>query len=150
MTGPALPGGFPAPVLDWAPIVPHLADALWENLVVAVDASAPDSVLLADVPSRVPARADPDVEAAVALAVREAVTNVVRHADARVCRIGIITAGADVRLTVADDGRGTGAPDGSGLSGMRERITALGGHVDRRMDGGTTLTVTVPAQGVAA
>jgi two-component system sensor histidine kinase DesK len=90
------------------------------------------------------------VEAAVALAVREAVTNVVRHADARVCRIGIITAGDDVRLTVADDGRGTGAPDGSGLSGMRERITALGGHVDRRMDGGTTLTVTVPAQGVAA
>jgi two-component system sensor histidine kinase DesK len=92
----------------------------------------------------------PAVEAAVALAVREAVTNVVRHADARVCRIGIITAGDDVRLTVADDGRGTGAPDGSGLSGMRERITALGGHVDRRMDGGTTLTVTVPAQGVAA
>jgi two-component system, NarL family, sensor histidine kinase DesK len=92
----------------------------------------------------------PAVEAAVALAVREAVTNVVRHAGARVCRIGIITAGDDVRLTVADDGRGTGAPDGSGLSGMRERITALGGHVDRRMDGGTTLTIRVPAQGVAA
>jgi two-component system, NarL family, sensor histidine kinase DesK len=92
----------------------------------------------------------PAVEAAVALAVREAVTNVVRHADARVCRIGIITAGDDVRLTVADDGRGTGAPDGSGLSGMRERITSLGGHVDRRMDRGTTLTVTVPTQGVAA
>ena len=92
----------------------------------------------------------PAVEAAVALAVLEAVTNVVRHADARVCRIGIITAGDDVRLTVADDGRGTGGPDGSGLSGMRERITALGGHVDRRRDGGTTLTITVPAQGVAA
>jgi two-component system, NarL family, sensor histidine kinase DesK len=92
----------------------------------------------------------PAVEAAVALAVREAVTNVVRHADARVCRIGIVTAGDDLRLTVADDGRGTGAPDGSGLSGMRERIAALGGHVDRRMDGGTTLTITVPAQGVAA
>ena len=92
----------------------------------------------------------PAVEAAVALAVREAVTNVVRHADASVCRIGIITAGDDVRLTVADDGRGSGAPDGSGLSGMRERIAALGGHVDRRMNGGTTLTITVPAQGVAA
>jgi two-component system, NarL family, sensor histidine kinase DesK len=92
----------------------------------------------------------PAVEAAVALAVREAVTNVVRHAGARVCRIDIVTEGDDVRLTVADDGRGTGAPDGSGLSGMRERITALGGHVERRTDGGTTLTVTVPAQGVAA
>ena len=89
----------------------------------------------------------PAVEAAVALAVREAVTNVVRHAEARVCRIGIIEAGDDVRLTVADDGRGTGAPDGAGLSGMRERITALGGQVDRRMDGGTTLSIRVPAQG---
>src|SRR5690606_40108827 len=45
------------------------------------------------------------VEAAVALAVREAVTNVVRHANARMCRIEIVTAGDDVRLTVVDDGR---------------------------------------------
>ncbi|MEV4417971.1 sensor histidine kinase [Catellatospora sp. NPDC049609] len=89
----------------------------------------------------------PAVEAAVALAVREAVTNVVRHADARACRIGIITAGDEVCLTVADDGRGTGAPDGAGLSGMRERITALGGHVARRMDRGTTLTIRVPRRG---
>lgn len=91
----------------------------------------------------------PTVEAALALAVREAVTNVVRHADARVCRIDVVTAADDVRLTVSDDGRGTRAPDGTGLSGMRERITALGGHVHRRTDGGTTLTVTVPAQGLA-
>jgi two-component system sensor histidine kinase DesK len=90
------------------------------------------------------------VEAALALAIREAVTNVVRHADARSCTIGIVASGDDVRLTVADDGRGSGAPDGSGLSGMRERIGGLGGHVQRRMDGGTTLTITVPAQGVTA
>ena len=92
----------------------------------------------------------PAVEAAVALAVREAVTNVVRHAHARFCRIGIVTAGDDVRLTVVDDGRGTSAPEGTGLSGMRERVAALGGQVHFRVDGGTTLTVTVPAQGVAA
>ncbi len=92
----------------------------------------------------------PAVEATLGLAVREAVTNVVRHAGARVCRIAIVTDGDDVRLTVADDGRGTRGPDGSGLSGMRERITALGGHVDRRADRGTILTVTVPAQGLAA
>jgi len=88
----------------------------------------------------------PTVEAAVALAVREAVTNVVRHAHARVCRIGIVTDGDVVRVTVADDGRGTHAPEGSGLAGMRERVAALGGRVDRSADGGTTLTVTVPAQ----
>jgi isoleucyl-tRNA synthetase len=53
-----------------APVVPHLADALWENLVVSVDASAPDSVHLTDFPERVPGRADPAVDAAVDLARR--------------------------------------------------------------------------------
>ena len=53
-----------------APIVPHLADAMWENLVVAVDGSAPDSVHLTDFPSPVPGRLDPEVEAAVNLARR--------------------------------------------------------------------------------
>jgi isoleucyl-tRNA synthetase len=53
-----------------APIVPHLADAMWDNLVAAVDATAPDSVHLTDFPSRVPGREDPAVEAAVDLARR--------------------------------------------------------------------------------
>ena len=53
-----------------APIVPHLADAMWENLVTTVDSGAPDSVHLADFPARVPGRADPAVEAAVDLARR--------------------------------------------------------------------------------
>jgi two-component system sensor histidine kinase DesK len=90
----------------------------------------------------------PAVEAAVALAVREGVTNVVRHAGASSCRIEVTTVDDHVRLIVADDGRGSTAPDGSGLTGMRERLTALGGRVERRMDDGTTLTVMVPAQGV--
>jgi isoleucyl-tRNA synthetase len=50
-----------------APIVPHLADAMWENLVVAVDADAIDSVHLVAFPTRVDGRADPEVEAAVEL-----------------------------------------------------------------------------------
>ncbi|HJP71993.1 MAG TPA: class I tRNA ligase family protein, partial [Candidatus Limnocylindria bacterium] len=52
-----------------APITPHLADAMWDNLVAAVDAGQPDSVHLTDAPS--PAgRLDPDIEAAVDLARR--------------------------------------------------------------------------------
>jgi isoleucyl-tRNA synthetase len=52
-----------------APFVPHLADAMWHNLVVAVDPSAPDSVHLTDFPeSR--GRVDGDVDQAVALARR--------------------------------------------------------------------------------
>jgi isoleucyl-tRNA synthetase len=53
-----------------ASIVPHLADAMWENLVVSVDADAPDSVHLVDFPATVSGRRDPQVEEAVELARR--------------------------------------------------------------------------------
>jgi isoleucyl-tRNA synthetase len=52
-----------------APIAPHLADALWQNLVVAVDPSAPDSVHLAEFPVSA-GRADPETDRAVDLARR--------------------------------------------------------------------------------
>jgi isoleucyl-tRNA synthetase len=53
-----------------APITPHLADAVWENLVVAVDEGQPDSIHLADMPERVVGRSVPELEAAVDLARR--------------------------------------------------------------------------------
>ena len=53
-----------------APLIPHIADEMWENLVVAVDTSAPDSVHLTDFPTRVAGRHDPAVEDAVDLARR--------------------------------------------------------------------------------
>ena len=57
-------------------------------------------------------------EAALALALREAVTNVVRHADARRTSIRARATVDDVELEVTDDGRGAGGRDGAGLSGM--------------------------------
>ena len=53
-----------------APFVPHLSDAIWRNLVSAVDATAPDSVHLTAFPERVPGRDAPEVDASVALARR--------------------------------------------------------------------------------
>lgn len=69
-------------------------------------------------------------EAALALALREAVTNVVRHAEARRTSIRAWATVDDVELEVTDDGRGVSGRDGAGLSGMRERVAALGGRVD--------------------
>lgn len=70
-------------------------------------------------------------EEALALALREAVTNVVRHAQAGVCRVRLRSEAGTVVLAVEDDGRGGEIPEGSGLRGMRERVEALGGTVTR-------------------
>lgn len=60
--------------------------------------------------------------------VQEAITNTVRHAGAALLTIDIYCDGHSVEVRIADDGRGArGAPEGNGLSGMRERLTELGG-----------------------
>lgn len=69
------------------------------------------------------------VESAVYYIVTEAVTNVVRHANARSCRIDIREAGDRLELSVTDDGTGlTARHRGLGLQSMRERAEELGGH----------------------
>ena len=47
-------------------------------------------------------------------------------------------------LEIADDGRGSGAFEGSGLSGMRQRVEALGGTLERNSARGTRLIVRLP------
>jgi len=84
------------------------------------------------------------VEEALALALREAVTNVVRHSGAARCTVRLTASERDVQLAVTDDGRGAGSAEGTGLRGMRERVEAFGGSVRRQSHGGTTLVVTMP------
>ena len=88
-------------------------------------------------------------ESVLALALREAVTNVIRHARARHCRIAFEKDDHDVRLEVEDDGGGSAAPEGAGLAGMRERVASLGGRVERDFGvrperRGTRLVVSLP------
>ncbi len=88
----------------------------------------------------------PSQEAVLSLALREAVTNVVRHAGARRCRLGIRRRDEWCVMTISDDGRGGNAPFGSGLSGMRERVEVLGGTMERDGQGGTSLEVALPLE----
>lgn len=86
----------------------------------------------------------PEREHALALALREAVTNVVRHARATRCRIAVSLDRGEVRLLVEDDGLGGAVVEGSGLAGMRRRVEAAGGAVGLGSDDGVRLVVTIP------
>ncbi|HEX8616558.1 MAG TPA: sensor histidine kinase [Thermoanaerobaculia bacterium] len=86
----------------------------------------------------------PAHEAVLCLALREAITNIVRHSGARRCRLSVDVTNEQCTLTISDDGRGGDSPFGSGLSGMRERVEALGGTLIREGRRGTTLTVALP------
>ena len=86
----------------------------------------------------------PAQESVVALIMREAVTNVVRHSHARKCRLKLAAENGSCVLRVEDDGRGGIQTEGNGLRGMRERIEALGGTVVRDTTAGTRLKFEFP------
>jgi two-component system, NarL family, sensor histidine kinase DesK len=89
-------------------------------------------------------------ESVLSLAVREAVTNVVRHAQATTCRMRLEQQNGNCRLEIQDDGRGISSSEGNGLRGMRERVEMLGGTLQRSNGSGTTLTITLPLKAALA
>jgi len=88
----------------------------------------------------------PEIETVLALALREAATNIIRHADARRCDADLLREGANVVLAVTDDGVGGARADGNGLSGMRERVAALDGclSIESLAGQGTRLRIALP------
>jgi two-component system sensor histidine kinase DesK len=92
-----------------------------------------------------------EIETVLALTVREAVTNIQRHARARHAEVTLASTPREVKLCICDDGRGGAIAPGNGLSGMRERIEALGGKL--RIDSsssGTRLEACIPLPKVAS
>ena len=83
-------------------------------------------------------------EGVLALALREAVTNVIRHAGARSCNLRLEQTSSACCLEIKDDGCGELEPEGVGLSGMRQRVEALGGSLRREVSSGTRLVITLP------
>lgn len=94
------------------------------------------------------------VDAALAMCLREAVTNVHRHAGATNVLLSLQQDGAAIELSIADDGRG-GVNDGrfgNGLQGMRQRLEAIGGSlsIESPPGRGTRLSLRVPTHPAAA
>jgi signal transduction histidine kinase len=96
------------------------------------------------------ARLPDEVETALYRIVQEALTNVVKHAQAQAVSV-VVSRKADAAVAVVeDDGQGFDPavvrPDGFGVEGMRERVSLLDGRlrVESHAGGGTTIAAEVP------
>ena len=90
------------------------------------------------------------VEQALALVLREAVTNIGRHAGASQARIAFEPRRDGLQVQIADNGCGGVRAHGNGLAGMRERVDVLGGTlvIDSPPGKGTRLTIELPCPGM--
>lgn len=90
----------------------------------------------------------PVQDSVLAMVLREAVTNVIRHSGAQHCRIELNNRNRQLRLLVEDDGHGGALREGNGLKGMRERLQAAAGRLEiDSSHGGTRLVVSLPENG---
>jgi signal transduction histidine kinase len=101
------------------------------GLEAAVTDLAQRAPLPVDLRVAVPDRLDPTIEAAAYFLVSEALTNVAKYAHAERVSVDIAATDGAVEVTIADDGAGgADAAKGSGLRGLIDRVTALGGRMD--------------------
>jgi two-component system, NarL family, sensor histidine kinase DevS len=98
------------------------------------------------------ARLDPALETTLYRIVQEALTNVLKHAEARRVSISLVRKGGSISAVVEDDGRGFDPEatrrEALGLAGMRERVGLVGGRItiESAPGAGTSLAVEVPDQ----
>jgi signal transduction histidine kinase len=95
-------------------------------------------------------RLPPDVETTLYRITQEALTNVVKHAQARRVSIVLTRRDGSISAVIEDDGRGfegEAGENGLGLLGMRERIALVGGRLSLESSpgSGTTLSIEVPS-----
>jgi signal transduction histidine kinase len=144
-------GDLRPPLLDEVGLVPAVrayleGQAAVSGVTMSLDADEP--------PAGTP-RLDPQLEITCFRIVQEAVTNALRHADARDLRVRLDRRDDKVALRIHDDGRGfdvgvrlegAAASGHLGVVGMRERVRAHGGgfRLDSRPGAGTTIEVELP------
>jgi signal transduction histidine kinase len=132
------------PLLDELGLLPALralVEGFGERTGIAMSFAAPDAL----------PTLSKEAELALFRALQEALSNVARHAGARSVRIILERRADALDLEVQDDGRGLTGQPGLGLTGMHERLGALGGdiRIDNAATGGVRLAVRLPLEQVA-
>ena len=144
------PGHTATSVTTWGPAGENLPVGVrWplEGRNVTTLVLARRSAVPVELDLRVERRLPDQVEVAAYYAVSEALANAAKHARASVVQVELGADDAMARLTVRDDGIGGADPArGSGLTGLSDRIEAVGGTFDvtSPADGGTTLLIKIP------
>jgi len=113
------------------------------------DTFAEQTAMRVDLESQIRERLPTDVETALYRIVQEALTNIVKHAQATAVSIVLAPKAGVVTALIEDDGRGftpDGSGEGLGLLGMGERLALLGGKlkIESRPGAGTTIVAEVP------
>jgi signal transduction histidine kinase len=119
------------------------------GLAAAVRTLARQSPIPVEVDVRTATRPTEPVEAAGYYIVAEAVANAVKHASASELVVTLEVEDGLLRVTVRDDGVGGADPDrGSGLTGLRDRVEALGGQLEitSAPGEGTVLVAEIPSR----
>jgi signal transduction histidine kinase len=109
-------------------------DAIASRMPLPIELELPDG--------RLPA----NVEATAYFVVAEALTNVAKHAHASRAWVNAAVVGGALDVEIRDDGVGGALRDGSGLVGMKDRLSAVDGRlrVDSPPGGGTVITAMIP------
>jgi signal transduction histidine kinase len=125
----------------------HPAILSERGLEPAVKALARRSPVPVDLTVRVAGRLPDRVELGAYYIVSEALANVAKHANAEMVTVCVEAGRGALSLSVRDDGAGGADPDGSGLTGLRERAEALGGtlRLTSPPGRGTSVDVRLPA-----
>jgi two-component system sensor histidine kinase DesK len=89
---------------------------------------------------------EPTQDCVLAMTLREAITNVIRHSGAKRCHVSLSRSDSAIKLEIDDDGRGGRFVEGSGLSGMRERLISNGGGLHIDSSDGMKITASMPAK----
>jgi signal transduction histidine kinase len=123
----------------------HPAVLTSRGLPAAIKALGARAPLPVEVETQVDERLPEPVEAAAYFVAAEALTNVARHSGADLASVSAVSDGGALTVTVTDNGNGGVDPEGSGLRGLTDRVSALGGTLTvSGRDGGTTLRAVIP------
>jgi signal transduction histidine kinase len=102
-----------------------------------------------DLQANLPGPLPEQVEMTIYYIVCEALTNVLKHANASKVHVDLCRADGEIRLSVSDDGLGgASVGHGSGLMGLNDRVDALEGtmRVMSPAGEGTSLHITIPVK----